>query len=130
MAVYTGQRKADLLALRWDALQDGLLNLRQNKTRKELAIPIHRDLMSVLDDIPRQAVTILTSSKKLPWTESGFRATWRKHCPLPVKQSGLVLHGLRKTAVVTLLDVGCTDIELAAINGQSIDMILHYAKRV
>ena len=39
-------------------------------------------------------------------------------------------HGLRKSAVVTLLEAGCSDAEVAAITGQSRQMIEHYAKQV
>ncbi|MEM7746625.1 MAG: tyrosine-type recombinase/integrase [Pseudomonadota bacterium] len=130
IATYTGQRQADVLALRWDAICDGLITLKQRKTKKQLTIPVHRDLQSVLDGIPRRAVTVLTNNGGLPWTESGFRATWRKRQPAMAKEAGLVFHGLRKTAVVTLLEVGCTDAEVAAITGQSREMIEHYAKQV
>jgi hypothetical protein len=42
----------------------------------------------------------------------------------------LVFHGLRKSAVVFLLEAGCTEAEAAAITGQSRDMFEHYAKQV
>ena len=42
----------------------------------------------------------------------------------------LVFHGLRKSAVVFLLEAGCTDAETAAITGQSRDMVENYAKQV
>jgi transposase len=37
---------------------------------------------------------------------------------------------LRKSAVVFLLEAGCTDAEVAAITGQSRDMVEHYARQV
>jgi hypothetical protein len=39
----------------------------------------------------------------------------------------LVFHGLRKSAVVMLLEAGCTDAVMAAITGQSRGMIVHYS---
>lgn len=128
LALYTGQRQGDVLAMRWDAIQGAMIAVRQEKTGKRLAIPLHKDLRAVLDAIPRRAVTILTSTEGTPWTKDGFKATWNKHKPAAAK--GLVFHGLRKSAVVTLLECGCTDAEVAAITGQSRDMVEHYAKQV
>ena len=42
----------------------------------------------------------------------------------------LVFHGLRKSAVVMLLEGGCTTAEVQAITGQSMQMVEHYAKKV
>jgi hypothetical protein len=47
-----------------------------------------------------------------------------------LRERRLVFHGLRKSAVVFLLEAGCTDAETAAITGQSRDMVEHYAKQV
>lgn len=41
-----------------------------------------------------------------------------------------MFHGLRKSAVVTLLEAGCTAAEVAAITGQSMQMVEHYARQV
>ena len=54
----------------------------------------------------------------------------RKNKPKFLKDAGLVFHGLRKTAVVTLLEAGCTDAQVAAITGHSREMLVHYARRV
>ena len=48
----------------------------------------------------------------------------------PLKDAGLVFHGLRKSAVVFLLEAGCTDAEVSAITGQSRQMVEHYARQV
>lgn len=131
LALYTGQRQGDVLAMRWDAIQGGMIAVRQGKTGKRLAIPLHRDLRPVLDGIPRRAVTILTSSEGRPWTVTGFRASWRKSAiAADLASRKLVFHGLRKSAVVMLLEAGCTDAEVGAITGQSREMVEHYAKQV
>lgn len=130
LALYTGQRLADVLAMRWSALGANGISVRQGKTGKLLLIPIHRDLKAVLASVPRTAVTILTSSQGTPWTNNGFQSSWRKGKPAIVSEAGLVFHGLRKSAVVTLLEAGCTDAEVAAITGQSRAMVEHYARLV
>lgn len=47
-----------------------------------------------------------------------------------IRRQRLVFHGLRKSAVVMLLEAGCTDAEVSAITGQSRDMVEHYARAV
>lgn len=128
LALYTGQRMGDVLAMRWDHIAGSVITVKQEKTAKRLAIPLHRNLKNVLETIPKRAVTILTSTDAKPWTKDGFKSSWAKHKPEATK--GLVFHGLRKSAVVTLLEAGCTDAEVAAITGQSREMIEHYAKAV
>jgi integrase len=89
--------------------------------------------MCVLSETPRSSVRILTSTRGTPWTSDGFRASWAKALvgPLePIREAGLVFHGLRKSAVVMLLEAGCSDAEVASITGQSRQMIEHYAKQV
>ena len=76
---------------------------------------------------------LLTNTRGQPWTKCGFKASWQKALrgPLaPIREAGLVFHGLRKSAVVTLLEAGCTTAEVQAITGQSMQMVEHYAKQV
>lgn len=127
LALYTGQRLGDVLAMRWAHISAGKISVVQEKTGKRLLIPIHKDLKAVLDTIPKRAVTILTNKEGQPW-QGGFQATWRKN--KPACAAGLVFHGLRKSAVVTLLEAGCSTAEVAAITGQSLQMVEHYAKGV
>jgi integrase len=129
LALYTGQRLGDCLAMKWSALSDlGVIAVTQGKTGKDLLIPAHERLAALLATIPRRAVTILTSTEGTPW--QGFQTAWRKHRPRAVVEQGLVFHGLRKSAVVTLLEAGCTEAETAAVTGQSAAMVAHYAKGV
>ena len=64
------------------------------------------------------------------WTTQGFKASSRKNLPMAIREGGYVFHGLRKSAVVMLLEAGCTTAEVQAITGQSVEMVEHYAKDV
>ena len=133
LALYSGQRQGDVLEMTWASVKGGLLEVRQEKTGKILVIPAHQGLLSVLSEVPRSSVRILTSTRGTPWTKDGFRASWQKALtgPLaPIREAKLVFHGLRKSAVVTLLEAGCSDAEVAAITGQSRQMVEHYARQV
>jgi integrase len=134
LALYTGQRESDDLAMKWSDVRDDGVNVIQEKTNTKLWIPLHKDLAAVLKAIPRRSINILTNSRGLPWTASGFRASWRKmmedlEMPQGVPMR-LVFHGLRKSAVVFLFEAGCTTAEVAAITGQSQKMVEHYSKQV
>jgi len=145
LALYTGQRMGDALTMRWDHVSGNIIAVAQEKTRKRLAIPLHQDLRKILAEIPKTAVTILTSTAGAPWTKDGFKTSWQKALappkerkgeppspwPLkPIRDAGLVFHGLRKSAVVFLLEAGCSDAEVAAITGQSRQMVEHYGRQV
>jgi integrase len=130
LAVYTGQRQGDVLAMQWGQIRSGMITVRQSKTGHDLVVPLHRELQAELALMPKRALTILTTQRDTPWTPDGFRASWRKSLPAEIKAAGLVFHGLRKSAVVTLLEAGCTDAEVAAITGQSRQMVEHYARQV
>ena len=101
---------------------------RARQTGKALLIPLHRDLKPILEQIPRRSIYILTNTDGVPWR--GFQSTWADRRPSLVRQHGLVFHGLRKSAVVTLIEAGCPTSEVSAITGQSLAMVEHYAKMV
>jgi len=161
LALYTGQRQADVLAMSRTKIRNGHIEVKQEKTGRELIIPAHQKLLPILASIEdvrklqdatrnsrrpaQESVQILTNTRGLPWTQNGFRASWngqlepprQKYGVLPqphplwsIKRAGLVFHGLRKSAVVMLLEVGCTTAEVQAITGQSMQMVDHYAKQV
>jgi hypothetical protein len=134
-ALYTGQRQGDVLAMLKSHVAAGEIRVLQEKTRKALWIPLHRDLMKVQAEMPRSSSThLLTSSHGTPWTKSGFKASWQTEMDRrifgPFRRHRLVFHGLRKSAVVFLIEAGCTTSQVAAITGQTLEMIEHYSQQV
>jgi integrase len=132
----------------WSDIEGRLISVVQTPPNKRLWIPIHRELREVLTAIEarerkrsdnvvamqRLDGTILTNSRGKPWTRDGFNASWQDELNrsemTALRERRFVFHGLRKSAVVFLLEAGCTDAETAAITGQSRDMVEHYAKQV
>ena len=90
---------------------DNRIAVYQAKTKTRLLIPLRRDLAEVLSRIERRSVFILTNTRGVPWTQSGFKASWGKMCTRIGVSDHLVFHGLRKSAVVMLLEAGCTTAE-------------------
>lgn len=124
---YTGQRIGDVCALRWSDIRDDRIELKQQKTGRELSIPIHSALAEILAQTPRRALTIITSLDGKPILPNAIRVEMQAF----IKEAfgvKLVPHGLRKNAVNALLEAGCSTAETAAITGQSLQMVEHYAK--
>jgi integrase len=124
---FTAQRIGDVCRMRWSDIRNGSIELRQQKTGLTLSVPIHRELAGLLDALPRTALTILVNPVGTPWSPH----TLRRHLQAWAKAQGaqIVPHGLRKNAVNALLEAGCSVAETAAISGQTLQTIEHYAKR-
>jgi integrase len=134
LALYSGQRQGDVLKMRWSDIRRGLIAVLQGKTGKKLWIPMHAELKRILAEVPRVGEFILTSGRGEAWTADGFKTAWQRQMAekalKPLRKDKCVFHGLRKSAVVMLLEAGCTDAEVSAITGQSREMVVHYAQAV
>jgi integrase len=121
LALWTGQRQGDLLRLPWSSYDGTHIRLRQSKTGARVVIPVGAPLKIALDEAAKtkSSTVILTSTDKKPWTEDGFRSSWRKACTA-AGIAGLTFHDLRGTAVTRLAVCGCTEAEIAAITGHSL----------
>ena len=128
LLLYTGQRIGDVMAMRWGDIRDGVIQVRQQKTGKELSIPLHSALAAELQRTSRRGMTIITSRDGKAMTDQTIRRYIKAHG----RQFGLqiVPHGLRKNAVIALLESGCSVAETAAITGQTYGMVEHYAKQI
>ncbi len=87
-----------------------------------MAVPIHRDLKKVLDHVPKRSTLILTTPTGVPWKADWFRNRWRDTS----KAAGikdLHFHDLRGTAVTMLAEAGCSNAEIAAITGHSMQHV-------
>lgn len=100
LARWTGQRQGDLLRLTWTAYDGTHITLRQSKTGQMVRVKVYSELKTLLDATKREAVTILTTTRKkaTPWTGDGFRASWAAVCA-DAKVTGVTFHDLRGTFV-------------------------------
>lgn len=143
LALWTGQRQGDLLRLTWAAYDGTHIRLKQRKTGARVVIPVGRPLKRALDaakaklaelpDGKPRPMTVLATEGGTVWTESGFRASWRKACA-KAGVVGVTFHDLRGTAVTRLALAECTETEIATITGHSLRDVgaildAHYLKR-
>lgn len=119
LAIWTGQRQGDLLALQWSAYDGEKIRLRQSKTGAKVVIPVAAPLKALLDATERKDERILVTLEGKPWTGDGFRVSWRKACA-KAGISGLTFNDLRGTAVTRLGIAGCTEAEIATLSGHSL----------
>jgi integrase len=130
---FTAQRIGDVCRMRWDDRRPdghhahGVIDVLQQKTGKELPIPVHERLAEILDQAPRKGDTILTDPKGRKAKDQTIRA-WLKDFA-EARGYKIVPHGLRKNAVNALLEAGCSTGETSSISGQSLRMVEHYARR-
>ncbi|MGF1605486.1 MAG: tyrosine-type recombinase/integrase [Rhodothalassiaceae bacterium] len=126
LALETGQRQGDLLALTWSAFDGQAIRLTQNKTGAFVTIPVTQRLKRALqNEIKRlsgtgiQSVTVLTRPDGQPWKGDHFRNVWRK-TKAAAGIEGVTFNDLRGTAVTALADAGCSVPEICAITRHSI----------
>ena len=128
LALYTGQRLGDVLAMQWGHVAQGAISVAQQKTGERLLIPVHPDLAAVLDGVPRVGLNIVHRLDGRAYTAKGFSALFRKELPrLGLK--GLQFHGLRHTAGARLAEAGATDREIMSILGhRTSKMVARYTR--
>jgi integrase len=119
LALWTGQRQGDLLGLPWSAYDGIRIRLRQSKTKARVSFKVGAPLKAALDAAPKVSPVILVSTDRKPWTEGGFRASWRK-AQAAAGVVGVTFNDLRGTAVTRLALVGCTEAEIVAITGHTL----------
>jgi len=163
-ALYTGQRKVDVVPMLRPKREDTVIELVARKTKANVWVPIHSEYRQVIDatrlvgadGIPQiEHSRLHLTEEGEPWSYEGFATAWQRDMTFTVDEAkaeasgldlawlrekeaamkrlraeGLVFHGLRKNAVNMLLEVGCTEAEVAAIVEMSEQMVRHYSKDV
>lgn len=118
LAVETGLRKGDLIALPWSAVSDLSIRWRTSKRGKDTVIPVTPALRTLLAEIPRKSPVILTSSAGRPWTSTGLDTAFGR----ARDRAGIAdlrWHDLRGTAVTRLAATRLTLRDIARIIGWS-----------
>ncbi len=127
LALYTGQRKGDLVLMTRAHRKDGFIRVVQGKTGEELWVPEHRALSAEL--VAGEHMSLLTTSQGKAFDAVYFGAWFAD----AIGKSGLpddcVLHGLRKTAARKLAEAGATEEQIKAVTGHTTShMVSHYTK--
>ena len=111
-------------------IEDSGIKVTQQKTGKELWVPLHADLKVALD---RWSGSPYVQTPKCDsYTPDRFRAAWTRlmnDTPAgKIRQEGFTFHGLRAASVEKLREAGCGDREIESITGMSSAMITRYSR--
>ncbi len=127
---FTGQRIGDVVAMDRPLKPTDLIPVVQEKTGTPVWIPIHRDFWSWIERIPTRLrqPALLYGRYGQRFEDDALRDRLRTL----MREIGYdyKFHGLRKNAVCSLLEVGCTTWEVSAITGQSPELVEYYAREV
>jgi integrase len=119
LALWTGQRQGDLLALPWSAYDGSHIRLRQSKTGQAVVVRVGAALKKLLNRTKKRSTLILTNTRGRPWTSDGFRTSWGKLLA-KAEIEGLTFHDLRGSAITRLSLAGATPQEIAGVTGHSL----------
>lgn len=148
MALYTGQRRADVLGMTFQDVRDGVWDNKQGKTGNDVPVGLHPIAQGIVDDEwewgktrglidPRRP--ILRNSRNKAWG-SGFGASWNKEMDrleLKGQTPRLTFHGLRTTNATLIASAVAQDPERfggiervqSLLGHHSRRMAEHYARR-
>jgi hypothetical protein len=158
--LYTGQRSVDVFKMKRPKPTATEMPIVQQKTDVKAHVQIHSEYRQIIEAarlendgkvvaFHREPIELLHLREDgVPWTQAGFETAWQRQMTLKageeataedrehsaamkrLREQRIVFHGLRKNAVIMLLEVGCTEDEVGAIVGMSPAMVRHYAKEV
>lgn len=125
--LYTGLRRGDAACLRHDQIKNGVILMRAEKNKAQLAIPILPELQAVIDASPKGETTLISTHGGKQLTKESLGNLFREAC-MAAGVPGRA-HGLRKAGATRAANNGATERELEAIFGwHGGRMAAHYTR--
>lgn len=133
LALFSGQRRGDIVRLGRCVERNGFLQFVQEKNRRtnpvRAFVPIVPPLQRIIDSTPTGDLFYIVQENGRPYTKESLGNLFRAWCD----QAGLPhcsLHGLRKACVVRLILDGCTPHQIMSVTGhQTLKEIDRYARK-
>jgi integrase len=138
LAANTGQRGSDLVKMRWTDIEEVEgrpgINVVQRKTGLEIWIPFTQSLIAAMSKWERRPGFILLKEDGHPFTRQQLSDQWLRErdtrpALAPIRDAGLVMHGLRGTAVVRLRRLGASIPLICDMVGMSPAMVTRYCRK-
>lgn len=124
---HTLVRRSDVVTLGRQHREGGKLRIRQQKTGREILIPIAAELATELD-LAGPGMTYLLTQYGAPFSPAGFTQWFRERAEMAGLE-GRTPHGLRKAGAKQLAEAGGTTHEVAAMTGHaSLSEVQRYTK--
>jgi len=123
LALTTGARAGELLKVRWDDIEDGMITLLETKNGRARRIPVSPAIRAVLEAKPRIYPWVFTNKRAKtpkPYTVNGVAHVFNR----AVQRAGITtgdvtLHTLRHTALSRMIAEGHDDYTVMEISGHS-----------
>ena len=130
IALYTGQRREDVVGMDWSAVSADFnwIRVRQHKTNEPLSIPCHPKLREHLRAIKTDfGGKVVRAADGRPMTPGGLNAALlRANAAIP-NMPHRTVHGLRYAAAGALEAAGCTVVQISSVIGhRTYQMALRY----
>ena len=94
LAMCAGFRKSDFLTITMSSITDGAISVRTSKRGVVVTLPVHPILQRAIAARPKSdALQIAVNSRGVPWTETGFNASFRTF-KKELEREGLIGVGL------------------------------------
>ncbi len=103
-----------------DNIVRGKIHLVQQKTGKELTLPIHPRLAASLKGIPDDQEAFILNSKGTPFTIDSFGIWFKRRC-IEAGVEGKSMHGLRKAAACRMALAGLSNQVIKSVTGHTSD---------
>lgn len=137
LAGNTGQRGSDLVKMRWSDLEDYEgrpgINVDQVKTGLKIWVPLTAPLIAAMATWERRPGFILLKEDGRAFTRPQLSDQWLRErdtnvALAAIREAGLVMHGLRGTAVVRLRRAGVPVALICDMVGMSPQMVARYSR--
>lgn len=132
LALYTGQRREDLVQMDWTDYQGGVIRVRQNKTGEPLDIPCHDTLKAHLDSLQRRRFggKILRGADGKAMNAMALSSALNRALVAIPEMPHRSWHGLRYASAGRLEATGCSITEISSIIGhRTYQMAMKYARQ-
>ncbi len=126
LAVGTGQRLNDCLAMKWEHFNGGYMSVVQEKTETRLDVYCPARLQRFLQKTTKQGEFILSKNLR-----QGFKKRTVQQRIQGIREEigakAYVIHGWRYNAAMELAEANCTDAQIQAVTGhKSLEMVIKY----
>lgn len=146
LGVEAGQRGSDIIKMRWSDIENQVdpisgdpragIHVIQKKTGVRLWIPFTHNLAVAIESwrpSRRPPFFLVLRADGTPYDRNALSWAWnqeRAHNPAlaPLNGLGLVIHGLRATAVVRARQRGATVLQISSMFGMSEPMVARYSR--
>ncbi|HXH15379.1 MAG TPA: tyrosine-type recombinase/integrase [Sphingomonas sp.] len=134
LALYTGQRASDVVAMTWNDYKGSTIRVRQDKTDEFLDIYCHPRLRDHLDRLKatggKKAVVMALSIVGKSYTAGSLSQALARSILAIEEMPHRTMHGLRYAAAAQLEEAGCTIAEIAAVLGhRTYQMAMKYIEQ-